>query len=274
MKNLGKSPIVSFLVLTFLIAWLIWLWAGFFAPKWFFFCTILGAWSPTLAAFYLTYHHQGKAGIKVLTKNIFRWRVGFFWYLFTFFSTAVFLLLAIGIDFIWKAQVPTITPPANLSLTAFFVFLPLILLVNIFLGGPLAEDIGWRGYLLPLLSEKMSTLRAALLVGVIWVIWHLPFFWFPEGKMVVAGIPLLWFSLITIAWSVFFAWLYFGTRGSIFMPVLYHAAINTTLGSTDAMGFADNSGNLGLLIGFTVFTCLGVLGLWYIKGESLGKEKQ
>lgn len=38
----------------------------------------------------------------------------------------------------------------------------------------LGEEIGWRGYLLYQLKEEHGTVKAILLTGVIWGIWHAP----------------------------------------------------------------------------------------------------
>lgn len=38
----------------------------------------------------------------------------------------------------------------------------------------LGEELGWRGYLLPNLLEKMSPLKATIVSGVIWGVWHAP----------------------------------------------------------------------------------------------------
>ena len=38
----------------------------------------------------------------------------------------------------------------------------------------LGEEVGWRGMLLPLLCERMSERRAAIVSGVIWGLWHAP----------------------------------------------------------------------------------------------------
>ena len=38
----------------------------------------------------------------------------------------------------------------------------------------LGEDIGWQGYLLPLLCKKMTTRQAVLLIGALWGMAHAP----------------------------------------------------------------------------------------------------
>jgi len=38
----------------------------------------------------------------------------------------------------------------------------------------LGEELGWRGYLLPKLCEKVTPPTAALITGIIWGVWHAP----------------------------------------------------------------------------------------------------
>jgi membrane protease YdiL (CAAX protease family) len=98
------------------------------------------------------------------------------------------------------------------------------------------------------------------------VIWHLPFFLLPGGGQVVGNTPLLWFSLLTIAWSVLFAWTYVNTE-SIWIPVLFHAAVNTTLGSLGILGQAG--GEMRVLIIYTALTWLFVFLIVIISGKNL-----
>ena len=112
-----------------------------------------------------------------------------------------------------------------------YIFLPIIYLGNIFIGGPIAEEFGWRGFALPKLQARIGALYAGLLIGVIWGLWHLPFFIFPEGASVIGNIPFVWYLPLVTAWSVLFTWIYNNTNGSVLMMILFHAAINTTLGS-------------------------------------------
>ncbi len=231
-----KNPIPSFFVLTFVVAWSIWLPVGFLTPKYFLLSVIPGAWAPSIVSCYLTWLIDGKDGLRQFLRRVVRWRVGVQWYLVVLFGIAVIAFAAQGLN-IWLFDGDPIifNLPAGIPEDGLLVALPVIFFVNIFLGGPLAEDIGWRGYALPKMREKMSAFTASVFIGCVWVLWHLPFFWIPEGRVAIGGVPFAWFALMTTAWSVLFAWVYVNTE-SILMPVLFHAAVNTTLGTLGILG--------------------------------------
>jgi membrane protease YdiL (CAAX protease family) len=86
----------------------------------------------------------------------------------------------------------------------------------------LFEELGWRGYLLPLLQRRRRALDAALLVGLAWLPWHLP-----ELISDPSQRPPLQFALIVMAQSVLLAWLYNNTSGSLPVVMLFHAAFNS-----------------------------------------------
>ena len=44
------------------------------------------------------------------------------------------------------------------------------------IGGPLAEELGWRGFALDRMVRRWGLLTASLVLGVIWWAWHLPLF--------------------------------------------------------------------------------------------------
>src|SRR5438046_5986469 len=64
-------------------------------------------------------------------------------------------------------------PLSLLSLLVLFVYV-------FFLGGPLGEELGWRGFALPRLQRRYGPLVGSLILGPIWAFWHLPIFWIPE----------------------------------------------------------------------------------------------
>jgi membrane protease YdiL (CAAX protease family) len=88
----------------------------------------------------------------------------------------------------------------------------------------LGEEVGWRGYLLVRLLP-VGTLRAVLLTGAIWGVWHAPFILmghnYPGHE--AAGVPLM--VMLCIALGLLFGWLFLKS-GSVFVPALGHACFN------------------------------------------------
>jgi membrane protease YdiL (CAAX protease family) len=41
-------------------------------------------------------------------------------------------------------------------------------------GGPLFEEVGWRGFALPRMQAQLGPLNGTLLLGGLWALWHLP----------------------------------------------------------------------------------------------------
>ncbi len=91
------------------------------------------------------------------------------------------------------------------------------------------EEWGWRGYLVPKLSEKMSFLPTALLSGVIWGLWHAPLIAAGHNYGTdYAGAPYLGiFSMciFCIVMGTIFAYLCLKT-GSCIPGVIGHGALN------------------------------------------------
>lgn len=102
-------------------------------------------------------------------------------------------------------------------------------LVLIFLLGPLSEEIGWRGFALPLLQRQWGPLGASVIVGIVWWAWHIPLFYM-EGTLHATQGLVSAFSigyLVTVlSYSVFFTWLYNQTRASILIAIIAHFIIN------------------------------------------------
>jgi membrane protease YdiL (CAAX protease family) len=87
----------------------------------------------------------------------------------------------------------------------------------------LFEEPGWRGYALPRMQRNHNALWAALVLGVVWALWHLPEMVGDPGER--EPIPYM-FSVV--AQSVLLAWIYNSTRGSLLLVILFHGAVNTS----------------------------------------------
>jgi membrane protease YdiL (CAAX protease family) len=104
----------------------------------------------------------------------------------------------------------------------------LIILFLVFTLGfdGLGEELGWRGFALPKLLENRSSLVASLFLGTLWAIWHFPYA-LTKGTA-LSGIPLYWFFINLLALSIIYTWIFNNTNGSLLVPLLFHAAGNTT----------------------------------------------
>lgn len=103
---------------------------------------------------------------------------------------------------------------------------PLALLIWIGLGA-FTEELGWRGYLQPLLRDRLSPLATSLLVGLAWGLWHL-------GNYQHGLVYLLFFVLSTTAYSAVITWLLEPSGGNLLLPWLVHVGVNLGLLIFDA----------------------------------------
>lgn len=242
-KNRSRAwkshPLVAYFVLAYAITWLllgpvalhshglISLPSGFITPF-----TYVGSIGPLLAALLLTATTTGKGGMRAFFRQMFNWRVSPWWYLFVLFEPAIVALIVMAcqslpggasFDLAHPSVVEELSLPSGIN--------PWLLIVPVFLlgslaGGPFGEEPGWRGYALPKLQERYSALGAGLILGVLWTVWHLPFF-FIQGTS-QSSTPFFIFALGTIADSILITWVYNHTRGSVLLAILFHNALNIT----------------------------------------------
>ncbi|MFI5938475.1 lysostaphin resistance A-like protein [Actinoplanes sp. NPDC051494] len=91
-----------------------------------------------------------------------------------------------------------------------------------------AEEVGWRGYLLPRLLF-LGERRALLVTGLVWTAWHLPYIlctpsYHHDGNQLLV---LALFAGSVVAFSFLFGYLRLRT-GSLWPAVLAHFAHNAT----------------------------------------------
>ncbi|MDB5241789.1 MAG: hypothetical protein JWP57_2414 [Spirosoma sp.] len=113
-----------------------------------------------------------------------------------------------------------------------FALIPNLLLASL-VAGPLGEELGWRGLLLPELQNKFSALQTSLLIGLVWYCWHIPLFYAPFGTLVsgqpLTFIPLLTYLLFVICLSCVYTWLVNMAKASLLIAILIRLLINAGL---------------------------------------------
>lgn len=178
---------------------------------------VLGVFAPAFVALALTARAGGRVAVGALLRRILPGSAGGRWYAFAIFymfaiklAAAVILRLATGA---WPAFGDT----------------PLLLMAgSILISTPVqaGEEIGWRGFALPRLAARFGLARAGVLLGLIWAVWHLPFFFIPVSDTFHQSFPV--YLLQVTALSVALAWLYWRMGGNLLLVMLLHAAVNNT----------------------------------------------
>lgn len=205
-----KHPLIAFFVLAYLLTW--WIYPLLkFSPL----LGIFGLFGPALAAMIMAAITGGKTGLKALLSRVVRWRVGLPWYVIALGLPTVLSLVTAAVAYLLGA-------PKLLQVGALTIF-DVILFVLV-----VGEELGWRGYALPLLLEKRSPVIASLILGAVWGLWHLPTFLVPGTPQY--GLPLTAFVLLTIEYSILMTWVFLHTLGSVLIATLFHGAINLSQG--------------------------------------------
>jgi CAAX protease family protein len=101
---------------------------------------------------------------------------------------------------------------------------PLLFATTALLGGPLFEEVGWRGFLLDELQRRRSVLVSTAVVALVWAAWHLPLLISePTGQR-----PPVPFVVWVLGQAVLLTWIYNTSAGSVLLAILFHTAVNVS----------------------------------------------
>ncbi|MEE4177076.1 MAG: CPBP family intramembrane glutamic endopeptidase [Bacteroides sp.] len=178
--------------------------------------------------------------------------LGYFFSAWLFYPLLFFLLWALFHFFAGGASIDLFGKKgwgvfSILSLTIAFDFL---------FGGAVGEEIGWRGFALPLLLKRFNPLKASLILGVLWSFWHLPIDL--AAGFGVGGIGGILIRLFTVCpMSIIITWFFLHSRFGIITSLLLHAGMNMI----PALGFSNYEFVFGMMILFQWLFVIGILVL-------------
>ena len=195
-----------FFVVTFVWSWLIWLplalagasiipigkdlLGALTVPS-----VALGAFGPAVGAFYCLRTLRGKGAVRQYLRGLLDLRFGWWGWLAPPLVLGGTTWLAWILPELWgEPRLPMLLPSV-------WVFLPFLLLM-VFLGGG-QEELGWRGYILDPLEERLGPWLGNVVLGTVWAVWHVPLF-FIQGTT-QRFVPFLGFTLYMIGSSYFLA---------------------------------------------------------------------
>lgn len=225
----GARGLTLFYLLTFGIAWGVGLAFALFGP-WMVShfgpvslgnpLVFLTVWTPTLVALFATACYGGVSGLWAFLARCFRWRIGLHWYLV---STVGLAAVALGARFV-QAWANHTTPPPLFAVALWPSFAWAGASMMVLDPGPIGEDPGWRGFALPRMLQRFNPTVAAVLLGIVWTVWHLPAFFFSGMPQAVLPVPQFIVAMVSV--TVLMSWVSINTGGAVIPAILMHWAFN------------------------------------------------
>lgn len=217
-----RQSVVWFVLLTFGFSW------GLVVPTAYFTTSVpiqftavtVSTFGPLVAAGILTW--RSDKSLTAWFREMLTWRVTGRWYLAAIGIPLAGVVGQAVVYALFVGEIDQSVLPRRIGM-----FGGGFLVALLFTGGN--EEFGWRGYMLPQLQQTQSALSASLIVGAVWLVWHLP----ADILMTSLGGGMDWspdriaMRLAVIPLAVILTWLYNSTRGSVLLAMLFHAGWNS-----------------------------------------------
>ena len=245
MKNLViKFPVATYYIITFIISWggLTLLIGGpgkissqpTTAP--FLLLYLITVAGPIISGVLLTGLCHGKKGYRDLFSRLIKWRMPVKWsaialliFPLTVFAAlfALSLFSAVFMPGIFDSGTHPIAsafglPGGDKTTLVLFVFI-----LGLFNG--FVEELGWTGFVTPMLTLNQNLIKAGITLGIMWGLWHLLSNYLgsdaaAESISLFLYLPGMLFSFLP-PFRILMIWVYRNT-GSLLIAVLMHASLN------------------------------------------------
>lgn len=205
---------------------------------------VIAACAPAITGYIFMKNESEKSGLRYLLKSFFK----FNYLILEILLIVIFIVIRFGIPFLF-GDVIIIG-----NFWQVIVFTPVMLLFGGF------EEIGWRGYLQPVLEERFGLFVATLINSAIWIVWHIPLC-FIKGTYQYSGDYLLF--AISLIGSAFSLAAINKVRGNVIACILFHSLCNAIvsygISINDGVGIVVSAG-IQIIFAIVVFNlCKGTI---------------
>lgn len=222
-----KRPIASFIILTNIIFLPLFLLVG--ATIMLGFPTVvsdialcIASWSSTFAFIILFKRIYPGQSFIAYVKGRFKSKLRF-----SVVATVISIqvLIAVVVVFLMAYENNGMMPSFTISSLGICIYL---FFKNLF-AGPLGEELGWRGFTQNELQRKYSPLKASIIVGFWWGIWHLPI-WFTTGFIGINLIKYITFFMIAVISISIIITAFYNLNNNLLVPIMIHQLFNFLIG--------------------------------------------
>lgn len=253
-----RFGLVAVVVVVFALSWLstipqIWAsWRGAAAvPGW---AKLLQIFliAPGLVAIAAAWINGGRAAGFALLKRLVRWRVSWRLYAAALLGPPLLMIGSIAISNALGLTAITV-PPAGDVLAAFVPTFLVYLVLN-------TEELAWRGYVLPRMQARWTPLTASLVLGVVWTLFHSPYFLMKGGHP--GGFTPILFVLTLMPMTIVQTRLFNAAAGSVLLPHLFHQSINAWAEAVPALPRFAHSTAPAAISALLLIATAAVVAVW------------
>jgi hypothetical protein len=187
----------------------------------------LAAYAVSLIGIGMTASHDGRPGLGRLFNRLRPWRARPHWYLIVLGGYTLITAAAWQLGHLFGAA-PAVMPGPGALLGG-------VVLSVTTDPGPIGEEFGWRGFVLPRLLVWRSPLGASLILGAVHAAWHIPLFFIPGLAQAQVSFPFFVAGVLSIA--VIDTWLYLRSDANLLLAILVHLMTNYCGGLLGPPGF-------------------------------------
>ncbi|QEC44916.1 CPBP family intramembrane glutamic endopeptidase [Pseudobacter ginsenosidimutans] len=270
---INKFPIISFIVLTFLVSHIAnpivvelihIVFPGFtfsFPEAQLNERSLIAQYGPTIAALFLIIRLNGFRGLQSII-HFNRVTSATAGWLFVALALPLVMIvlsyLAAGVSF-----------PALLTTLNDHWQVYVMIIAGFLISAGLAEEFGWRGFLLPRLLKTNSPLMATFIVFVVVSLWHFPALlagWKTE--------PILPWTILSLAITIVHSWFFFRSGGNLVVVILFHASFDAQYSFYSRFIPGMNIANTPFHQGwaYILFYCLLALVIIVLTKGNLGSD--
>jgi uncharacterized protein len=239
-----RPQVLPYLVITFGWTWALWWTAALYAQRSAPLLVLLGGLGPLVAAAWVV-HRRGATYRRRFLRRVWdpRGVAGTWWWAVLGVAAVPALL---GATTAKLAGVAAISPDRSATAVGGIVAFAL--------AAGLVEEPGWRGVASDAWQARVRPVWAAVVIGAVWSLWHLPLYLVEGSYQHGLGFGSVRFWLASVALvplSVLYVWLANGAGRSILIVILAHAGSNIT-------GELVSRSTVGDVVAFLVLTAAAV----------------
>jgi len=209
------------------------------------------AWGPFVSAILLTFWYKKGRGVIGLLKKGVDYGFAKVWWIPTILLCPIIIGGALLTAILAGESIPEL----------YWISSPFLIVVNfvviLLTGGPLQEEFGWRGYALPRLQSRFNALVSSIILGFMWGLWHLPYFFIATEITYAYGIIPQIFTAILL--SILLTWLFNNTGGSILVSLIFHNMFNL---SNDMFPALKTQVGSPFFLIFFIAAVIAVVAIW------------